>query len=71
MQTIQPHWIDYTILITYVAFVLGIGWALSHYMNTSADFLTSARSIPTWVGAATPENKTMPAEMRTVSGSLD
>jgi SSS family solute:Na+ symporter len=49
MQPIQLQWIDYTILIAYVAFVLGIGWALSRYMKTSADFLTSARSIPTWV----------------------
>jgi solute:Na+ symporter, SSS family len=49
MQAIQLQWIDYTILIAYVAFVLGIGWALSRYMKTSADFLTSARSIPTWV----------------------
>jgi solute:Na+ symporter, SSS family len=49
MQAIQLQWIDYTILIAYVAFVLGIGWALARYMKTSADFLTSARSIPTWV----------------------
>jgi SSS family solute:Na+ symporter len=49
MQPIHLHWIDYTILIAYVGFVLGIGWALSRYMKTSADFLTSARSIPTWV----------------------
>ena len=49
MQAIQLQWIDYTILIAYVGFVLGIGWALARYMKTSADFLTSARSIPTWV----------------------
>ena len=49
MQPIQLHWIDYTILIAYVAFVIGIGWALARYMKTSSDFLTSARSIPTWV----------------------
>jgi len=49
MQSIQLQWIDYTILGTYVAFVLGIGWALSRYMKTSADFLTSAHTIPTWV----------------------
>ncbi len=49
MQAIQLQWIDYTILVAYVAFVIGIGWALSRYMKTSADFLTSARSIPTWV----------------------
>ena len=49
MQPIQLQWIDYTILIAYVAFVIGIGWTLARYMKTSADFLTSARSIPTWV----------------------
>jgi len=49
MQPIALQWIDYTILVAYVAFVIGIGWALSRYMKTSADFLTSARSIPTWV----------------------
>src|SRR5271155_962950 len=49
MQPIQLQWIDYTILIAYVAFVLGIGWTLARYMKTSADFLTSSHSIPTWV----------------------
>jgi len=49
MQTIQLQWIDYTILVAYVAFVIGIGWMLARYMKTSSDFLTSARSIPTWV----------------------
>ena len=49
MQAIHLAGIDYTILIAYVAFVIGIGWTLSRYMKTSADFLTSARSIPTWV----------------------
>jgi SSS family solute:Na+ symporter len=36
-------------LIAYVAFVIGIGWLLARYMKTSSDFLTSGRSIPTWV----------------------
>jgi len=49
MQPIQLQWIDYTILIAYVGFVIGIGWMLARYMKTSSDFLTSARSIPTWV----------------------
>jgi SSS family solute:Na+ symporter len=49
MESIHLAHIDYAILLTYVAFVIGIGWALSRYMKTSADFLTSARSIPTWV----------------------
>jgi SSS family solute:Na+ symporter len=49
MQPIHLAWIDYTILLAYVGFVLGIGWILARYMKTSSDFLTSARSIPTWV----------------------
>ena len=49
MQAIHLQWIDYTILVAYVLFVIGIGWALSRQMKTSADFLTSARTIPTWV----------------------
>ena len=49
MESIHLHKIDYTILLAYVAFVIGIGWALARYMKSSADFLTSARSIPTWV----------------------
>src|SRR5450631_1044629 len=49
MQPIHLAWIDYAILLAYVAFVIGIGWMLARYMKTSSDFLTSARSIPTWV----------------------
>src|SRR3984885_566727 len=49
MQPIQLHSIDYSILIAYVIFVIGIGFALRRYMKTSSDFLTSGRSIPTWV----------------------
>jgi solute:Na+ symporter, SSS family len=49
MQPIQLHWIDYSILLAYVVFILGIGWALARYMKSSRDFLTSGRSIPTWV----------------------
>src|SRR5512136_2141378 len=41
--------LDYIILGLYVAFVVGIGWTLRRYMKTSADFLTSGRSIPAWV----------------------
>jgi SSS family solute:Na+ symporter len=49
MQTIQLGFLDYTILLIYVAFVVGIGFALRRYLKTSSDFLTSGRSIPTWV----------------------
>jgi SSS family solute:Na+ symporter len=49
MESIHLHKIDYSILVAYVGFVIGIGWMLARYMKTSSDFLTSARSIPTWV----------------------
>ncbi len=49
MQPIHLAWVDYTILLAYTAFVIGIGFALRRYMKTSSDFLTSGRSIPTWV----------------------
>jgi SSS family solute:Na+ symporter len=41
--------IDYSIMLIYVAFVVGIGFALKRYMRTSADFFLSGRSIPAWV----------------------
>src|SRR5579862_9331275 len=49
MQPIHLAWVDYTILLAYVVFVLGIGFALTRYMKTSSDFLITGRSIPTWV----------------------
>jgi SSS family solute:Na+ symporter len=49
MQTIQLGLLDYAILIIYVVFVVAIGFALRRYMKSSSDFLTSGRSIPTWV----------------------
>ncbi len=49
MQHIQLGIIDYAILLIYVAAVVGIGFALKRYMKSSSDFLTSGRSIPTWV----------------------
>ncbi len=44
-------YIDYTILIVYTLFVLGIGFALKRYMKTSTDFFLSGRSIPAWIAA--------------------
>ncbi|HEY9172044.1 MAG TPA: sodium:solute symporter family protein [Verrucomicrobiae bacterium] len=42
-------WLDYFILLAYTGFVIGIGFALRKYLKSSSDFLTSGRSIPTWV----------------------
>ena len=43
------HVIDYAVMLIYVGFVVGIGFALKRYMRTSADFFLSGRSIPAWV----------------------
>ena len=49
MRLIQLGAIDYTILIVYFAFVLGIGWALRRSVRSSEDFFLSGRSIPSWI----------------------
>jgi SSS family solute:Na+ symporter len=49
MQSVQLTLIDYAILLIYVAFVVGIGFALRRHLKSSSDFLTSGRSIPAWV----------------------
>ena len=43
------HFIDWSIMAIYLAFVLGIGFALKKYMNSAEDFFLSGRSIPGWV----------------------
>ena len=43
------HFIDWSIMAIYLAFVLGIGFALKKYMNSADDFFLSGRSIPGWV----------------------
>src|SRR5260221_1024584 len=45
----EPHLIDYTIILLYFAFVLGIGFVLKKYMKTSTDFFLSGRWIPAWI----------------------
>lgn len=49
MAHIQLGTIDYAILIVYFVFVLGIGWVLRHFVNSSEDFFLSGRSMPAWV----------------------
>ena len=49
MHSIQLETIDGAILVIYVLFVIGIGFALKRQMKSSSDFLTSGRSIPAWV----------------------
>jgi SSS family solute:Na+ symporter len=42
-------WIDWTIMLLYFGFVLGIGAVLKRYMKTSTDFFLAGRSIPAWI----------------------
>lgn len=41
--------VDYTIIVIYFAFVIGIGWMLKKYMRTSEDFFLSGRGLPGWI----------------------
>ncbi len=45
----QLSWIDWTIMLLYFGFVLGIGAALKRYMKTSTDYFLAGRSIPAWI----------------------
>src|ERR1700738_3895930 len=41
--------IDWTIMIVYFVFVLGIGAVLKRYVKTSTDFFLAGRAIPAWI----------------------
>jgi SSS family solute:Na+ symporter len=47
--TIQLHKIDYSLLVVYFGFVLGIGWALKRFIKTGEDFFLSGHAIPAWI----------------------
>ncbi len=49
MNTFNLTWIDKSIMLVYIAFVLGIGWMLKRYMKSSTAFLEAGRSIPAWI----------------------
>lgn len=51
MMQIQLEWVDYTILLIYFAFVMGIGYVLRRSVRGSKDFFESGRSLPAWVCA--------------------
>ena len=48
-QSFDLGWIDYSIMLIYFIFVLGIGWTLKKYMKSSTDFLEAGRSLPAWI----------------------
>lgn len=49
MEAFSLTWIDYSIMIIYFVFVLGIGLALKKYMSNASAFLEAGRSLPAWV----------------------
>ena len=46
---IDAKFVDYLILATYFAFVLGIGFLARRHVSDSVDFFLSGRSLPAWV----------------------
>jgi SSS family solute:Na+ symporter len=46
---IDANWLDYLLVATYFAFVLGIGVLARRQVSDSIDFFLSGRSLPAWV----------------------
>jgi SSS family solute:Na+ symporter len=46
---LNMHFVDYVLLFTYFAFVLGIGWIVKRSVKSSQDFFQAGRSIPAWI----------------------
>jgi SSS family solute:Na+ symporter len=49
MEIFQLEWIDYSVMIIYFVFVLGIGWFLRRHMKDASAFLEAGKSMPAWV----------------------
>jgi SSS family solute:Na+ symporter len=48
-MTLTLTLLDYSILVIYFVFVLGIGWFLRKSVSSSSDFLTSGHALPLWI----------------------
>ena len=46
---LDTNWVDYTIVLTYFAVVLGVGFAAKRYIKSSLDYFLSGRSLPAWI----------------------
>src|SRR4051794_3089363 len=46
---LDTNFIDYAIIATYFAVVLGVGFAAKRYIRTSLDYFLSGRSLPAWI----------------------
>lgn len=49
MNPVRLTSIDWTIMLLYFVFVLGIGVALKRFMKTSKDFFQAGRALPAWI----------------------
>ncbi len=51
MQDIRldTNFVDYAIVVTYFAVVLGVGFAAKRYIRSSLDYFLSGRSLPAWI----------------------
>src|SRR3954454_18044307 len=46
---LDTNFVDYAIVVTYFAVVLGIGFAAKRYIRSSLDYFLSGRSLPAWI----------------------
>jgi SSS family solute:Na+ symporter len=46
---LDANWVDYSLIASYFAFVLGIGIIAKRSVSSSVDFFLSGRSLPAWV----------------------
>src|SRR3982750_403980 len=46
---LNTNFIDYAIIATYFAVVLGVGFAAKRYVKTGLDYFLSGRSLPAWI----------------------
>jgi solute:Na+ symporter, SSS family len=46
---LDTDFVDYAILASYFAVVLGVGFAAKRYIRTSLDYFLSGRSLPAWI----------------------
>jgi SSS family solute:Na+ symporter len=46
---LNTNFVDYAIVVTYFAVVLGVGFAAKRYIKSSLDYFLSGRSLPAWI----------------------
>src|ERR671919_1935875 len=46
---LDTNLVDYAIIATYFAVVLGVGFAAKRYIRSSLDYFLSGRSLPAWI----------------------